>query len=469
MLVKNARLLVTMDDERRNVPDGGLFIRDNIIEQVAATSELPATADEVIDLSDHVVLPGLINTHHHLYQTLTRALVHSSNLFDWLKTLYPIWAHLTDEGVYVSTLTGLAELALSGCTTSSDHLYIFPNDSTLDSQIRAAKKIGLRFHAARGSMSLGESQGGLPPDSVTEDETFILKDSRRLIEAHHDPERHAMLRVVLAPCSPFSVSPDLMRESAELARAYGVSMHTHLAETLEEESFCLETFGQRPVPYVESLGWTGEDVWHAHCVHMSQPEIDLFSRTGTGVAHCPTSNMILASGIAPIVAMQKAGVKIGLGVDGSASNDGSNMIGEARQAMLLQRVAPDRYLSEEPGGRGGFAGNVKAMLVHDALELATRGGAAVLGRDDIGHLAPGMSADFVAINLNRVAFAGAHDPVIAVLFCQPQGVDLSVVNGRIVVKDKRLMTVDMEPIIRRHNELAISMLRGEQEPSKEPA
>ena len=464
MLVKNTRVLVTMDDERRDIADGGMFIRDHVIEQVGKTAELPDTADQVLDLSDHVVLPGLVNTHHHLYQTLTRALVHSSHLFDWLKTLYPIWAQLTDEGVYVSTLTGLAELALSGCTTSSDHLYIFPNDSTLDSQIRAAREIGLRFHAARGSMSLGESEGGLPPDSVTEEEAFILKDSRRLIETYHDPERHAMLRIVLAPCSPFSVSPDLMRESAELARAYNVSMHTHLAETIEEESFCLQRFGRRPVPYVESLGWTGNDVWHAHCVHMSQPEIELFGRTGTGVAHCPTSNMILASGIAPIVAMQKAGVKVGLGVDGSASNDGNNLLGEARQSMLLQRVAPDRYLSEEPGGRGGFAGNVKAMSVRQALELATRGGAAVLGRDDVGHLAPGMSADFVAINFNRVTYAGIHDPVIALLFCQPQGVDLSVVNGRVVVKERRVVTMDMEPVIRRHNKLAVNMVRGEQEP-----
>lgn len=461
MLAKNAHVLVTMDDERRDIPDGGMFIRDQVIEQVGTTAELPTVADQVIDLSDHIVLPGLINTHHHLYQTLTRALVHSSHLFDWLKTLYPIWANLTDEGVYVSTITGLAELALSGCTTSSDHLYVFPNDCTLDSQIRAAQEIGLRFHAARGSMSLGESEGGLPPDRVTEDEAFILKDSRRLIEDYHDPERHAMMRIVLAPCSPFSVSPELMRESAELARAYGVSMHTHLAETIEEESFCLESFGQRPVPYVESLGWTGKDVWHAHCVHMSRPEIELFGRTGTGVAHCPTSNMILSSGIAPIVAMREAGVKVGLGVDGSASNDGNDLLGEARQSLLLQRVAPDRYLSEEPGGRGGFAGNVEAMVVRQALELATRGGAAVLGRDDVGHLAPGMSADFIAINLNRVTFAGAHDPVVAVLFCQPQGVDLSVVDGRLVVQDRQLMTLDVEPIIRRHNELAADMIRGE--------
>jgi 8-oxoguanine deaminase len=462
LLIKNATLLVTMDNERREIAGGGLFIRDHVIEQVGTTTELPATADQVIDLSDHLILPGLINTHHHLYQTLTRALAQEANLFTWLTTLYPIWANLTDEAVYVSTLTGLAELALSGCTTSSDHLYIYPNDCTLDSQIRAAGEIGLRFHAARGSMSLGESQGGLPPDRVTEDEAFILKDSRRLIEQYHNPERHAMLRVVLAPCSPFSVTPDLMRESAALARAYGVRLHTHLAETIEEEEFCLATFGQRPVAYVESLGWTGEDVWHAHCVHMSGPEITLFGRTGTGVAHCPTSNMRLASGIAPVVAWRQAGVPVGLGVDGSASNDSSHMLVEARQAMLLQRVAPDRYLSEAPGGRGGFAGNAAAMSARQALELATRGGAAVLGRDDIGYLAPGMSADLIAVNLNRISFAGAlHDPVAAVVLCRPPNVDFSLINGRIVVENGQLITLDMEPIRRRHNEIAREMVRGE--------
>ncbi|MCI0731878.1 MAG: 8-oxoguanine deaminase [Chloroflexi bacterium] len=458
LLVKNATVLVTMNDQRQEIAGGGLLVRDNVIEQVGSAAELPATADTVLDLRDHLVLPGLVNTHHHLYQTLTRALVQSADLFTWLKTLYPIWANLTDEAVYVSTLTGLAELALSGCTTSSDHLYIYPNDCTLDSQIRAAVEIGVRFHAARGSMSLGESQGGLPPDRVTEDEAFILKDSRRLIEQYHDPARHAMLRIVLAPCSPFSVTPDLMRASAELARAYGVHLHTHLAETVEEEAFCLASFGQRPVPYIESLGWTGPDVWHAHCVHMSRPEIDLFARSGTGVAHCPSSNMLLGSGIAPVVAWRAADVKVGLGVDGSASNDGNDLLGEARQAMLLQRVAPDRYLSEPPGGRGGFAGDPLAMSARQALELATRGGAAVLGRDDIGALAPGMSADFIAVNLNRIAYAGAHDPVAALLFCQPQGVDWSIINGQVVVREGRLATLDLEPIRRRHNQLAAQMV-----------
>jgi 8-oxoguanine deaminase len=461
LLIRNATLLATMDDERREIAGGGLFIRGRVIEQVGPTAELPATADHIIDLTDHLILPGLINTHHHLYQTLTRALAQEADLFTWLTTLYPIWANLTGEAVYVSTLTGLAELVLSGCTTSSDHLYIYPNDCTLDSQIRAAGEIGVRFHAARGSMSLGESQGGLPPDRVTEDEGFILRDSRRLIEQYHDPERHAMLRVVLAPCSPFSVTPDLMRESAALARAYGVRLHTHLAETVEEEEFCLATFGQRPVAYVESLGWTGDDVWHAHCVHMSGPEIELFGRSGTGVAHCPTSNMRLASGIAPVVAWRQAGVRVGLGVDGSASNDGSHLLAEARQALLLQRVAPDRYLSQAPGGRGGFAGSASALSARQALELATRGGAAVLGRDDIGYLAPGMSADLIAVNLNRLSFAGAlHDPLAAVVLCQPPHVDLSLINGRVVAENGRIVTLDMEPIRRRHNEIATAMVRG---------
>lgn len=462
LLVKNAMVLVTMDETRREIPDGGLFVRDNVIEQVGPTTNLPDTADTVLDLAGHVVLPGLINTHHHLYQSLTRVIAQDADLFTWLKTLYPIWANLTDEAIYVSTLTGLAELALSGCTTSSDHLYIFPNDCTLDSQIRAAGDIGVRFHAARGSMSLGESDGGLPPDRVTEDEAFILRDSRRLIETYHDAERHAMMRVVLAPCSPFSVTPDLMRESAALARAYGVRLHTHLAETIEEEAFCLETFGHRPVAYVESLGWTGDDVWHAHCVHMSDGEIGLFGRTQTGVAHCPSSNMRLASGIARVPAMRAAGVPVGLGVDGSASNDAGHLLAEARQAMLLQRVAPDRYLSEEPGDRFGFAGDAAAMTARDALELATRGSAEVLGRDDIGHLAPGMSADFIAVDMNRVAYAGAlHDPVAALTFCQPGTVDWSVINGGVVVEEGHLTTIELPPLLEQHATLATAMVRGE--------
>ena len=462
LLVKNARMLVTMDEQRREIADGAIFVRDNVIELVGTTADLPDTADVILDLADHIVLPGLVNTHHHLYQSLTRVIAQDADLFTWLKTLYPIWSRLNDEAIYISTLTGLAELALSGCTTSSDHLYIFPNDCTLDSQIRAAQDIGLRFHAARGSMSLGESKGGLPPDIVTEDESFILKDSQRLIEEHHDPHPQAMIRIVLAPCSPFSVTPDLMRESAALARTYGVRLHTHLAETVEEEAFCLETFGQRPVAYVESLGWTGEDVWHAHCVHMSMPEIELFGRTGTGVAHCPASNMRLASGIARLLDWRDANVRVGLGVDGSASNDGGHLLNEARMAMLLQRVAPDRYLSEPPGGRGGFAGDASTMSARQALELATLGGAAVLGRDDIGSLAPGKSADFIAINLDQLPYAGAlHDPVAAVLFCSSSNVDWSVINGRVVVENGRLTTLDLASHLHRHNEISRAMLRDE--------
>jgi 8-oxoguanine deaminase len=462
LLVKHAALLATMDDEQREIKDGGLFIRDNIIEEVGLSNELPQTADRILDLSDHVVLPGLVNTHHHLYQSLTRVLVQDADLFTWLKTLYPIWARLTDEAIYISTLTGLAELLLSGCTTSSDHLYILPNDCTIDSQIRAASEIGIRFHAARGSMSLGESQGGLPPDETVDDEAFILKDSQRLIEQYHDSKRYAMTRIVLAPCSPFSVTPGLMRDSASLAREYGVTLHTHLAETLEEEEFCLENFGLRPVHYAESLGWTGEDTWHAHCVHMSQSEVELFGRTGTGVAHCPSSNMRLASGIAPIVALRKHGVNVGLGVDGSASNDGGNLMGEARQAMLLQRVAPDRYLSQAPGSRGGFAGAASAMSAREVLQLATRGGAKVLGRDDIGYLAPGMCADFIAIDLNQVAFSGArHDPLAALVFCQPQTVDLAVINGQVIVEDGHLTTIDLQPVLIRHNQISMAMIRGD--------
>lgn len=462
-LIKNAELLATFDDNDTEICGGGIYVRDNIITHVGPMDSLPAEADQTIDLNHHLVLPGLVNTHHHLYQTLTRVIAQDADLFTWLKTLYPIWAKLTDEGVHVSTQTGLAELMLSGCTTSSDHLYIFPNDCTLDSQIRAAQEIGMRFHASRGSMSLGESKGGLPPDNLTEKEPEILRDCERLIETYHDDTKHSMLRLVLAPCSPFSVTADLMRESADLARQYkGVRLHTHLAETLEEEQFCIERFGKRPVDYVESLGWTGDDVWHAHCVHMNDNEVNCFAQTGTGVAHCATSNMRLASGIAPIPKMVEAGVKVGLGVDGSASNDGSNMLAEARSAMLLQRIAPNRYSdSVELGGREGFAGDPAAMSARQALRLATRGGADVLGRDDIGSLEVGKSADIIAVDLNRLQYAGAgHDPVAAAVFCQPFKVDFSMINGSIVVEKGMLMNIDLERHLSIHRKLSESMINA---------
>lgn len=441
LLLRHAELLVTMDDDDRRIPDGGLFVREGVIEQVGPTADLPAEADEVMDARGMIVLPGLVNTHHHLYQTLTRAVpaVQDATLFQWLKTLYPIWANLTPEAVYTSALVGLAELMLSGCTTAADHLYIYPNGCRIDDEIRAAQEIGIRFHASRGSMSLGESDGGLPPDRVVEDEDFILKDTRRVIEAYHDPEPYAMVRIVVAPCSPFSVTPDLMREAAALARSYGVHLHTHLAETLDEERFCLEKFGCRPVEYAEDLGWVGDDVWYAHGVYINNQEIDLLARTGTGVCHCPSSNMRLASGIAPVRAYLDRGVRVGLGVDGSASNDSSHMLAEARMALLLQRVS----------------GNPAGLSAREALWLATRGGATVLGRDDIGQLAPGKAADFIGFRLDRVDYAGAlHDPMAALVFCTPQRVTFSVINGKVVVEEGRLLTVDLGPVVERHNRIA---------------
>jgi len=445
LLIRNARLLVTMDDARREIANGGLFVRDNVIEAVGPSDELPTTADEVIDASDQVVIPGLVNTHHHMYQSLTRAIrpAQDRELFGWLQTLYPIWAGLTPEMTRVSTQTAMAELLLSGATTSSDHLYIYPNGTRLDDSIEAAAEIGMRFHAARGSMSVGQSQGGLPPDRVVEREDAILKDTQRLIERWHNPGRFAMQRIVVAPCSPFSVSRELMRDSALLAREHGVSLHTHLAENDNDIAYTREKFNCTPAEYAEQLGWLGRDVWCAHCVKLDEAGIRLFARTGTGVAHCPCSNMRLASGIAPIRAMRDADVPVGIGVDGSASNDSGHMLGEVRQALLLQRVAhgPEKGPS--------------AMTAREALEIATRGGAQVLNRDDIGHLAPGMAADIVTVPLDEIGMAGGlHDPLAALLFCHVPRVKHSIVNGRVVVRDGRLATVDLPRLIEQHNRLA---------------
>ncbi len=447
LLAKNIHTLVTMDDQQREIQHGAIFVRDNIIEAVGTLDDMPQTdADTVLDLSQHVVIPGLVNTHHHMVQSLTRVIAQDNELFDWLVTLYPIWAGLRSQHIYTASKLAMAELMLSGCTTSSDHLYIYPNDCKLDQQIQAAQEIGLRFHAARGSMSVGASKGGLPPDSVVEDETFILQDTRRVIEQYHDASRYAMLRVVVAPCSPFTVSQDLMRESAALARSYGVHLHTHLAENQKDIDYGLQHFKQRPGDYVASVGWVGDDVWHAHCVQLNQDEIGLFGRTGTGVCHCPNSNMRLASGIAPVRAMLDAQVKVGLGVDGSASNDSGHLLNEARQAMLLQRVN----------------GDPAAMSAREALRLATRGGASVLGRDDIGQLAVGMSADFVAYRLDQIGFAGAqHDPTAALIFCQSTNVDLSVINGNVVVQDGHLLTADLPVLIEQHNTLSEQLINGD--------
>jgi 8-oxoguanine deaminase len=450
LLVRNIHTLVTMNAAREEIRDASLVVRDGVIEQVGRAADLPASADEVLDLKGrHLVMPGLVNTHHHFYQTLTRAVpaAQNGNLFDWLRTLYPIWARLTAAGVRASAQMCAAELMLSGCTTASDHLYIFPNDATLDDEIVAVQEMGLRFHASRGSMSVGEAQGGLPPDSVVESEAAILRDSRRLIEAWHDNRRYSMLRITLAPCSPFSVSPALMRESAALARSYaGVRLHTHLAESKPDVEYSLATFGATPGRYAESVNWLGSDVWHAHCVWLDDDAITQFGRTGTGVAHCPCSNMRLASGFAPVRKFRQAHVPVGLGTDGAASNDATNLFHEARQAFLSARV---RDL------------DAAAMTAREALEIATLGGARVLGRDDIGCLAPGMAADFIGVDLYRASFAGAlHDPVAALVLCDVGSVDYSFINGRRVVDAGRLTTAELPRLIETVNRLSAAMVQA---------
>jgi cytosine/adenosine deaminase-related metal-dependent hydrolase len=441
-----------MDEERREIPDGAIYAEDGFIVAAGATSDLPDSADEVIDLSGQIVLPGLVNTHHHFYQTLTRAVpgAQDAGLFEWLRTLYPIWARMSAEHIRVSTQVALAELALSGCTTAFDHLYLFPNDSTLDDEVVAARDVGIRLVASRGSMSLGESAGGLPPDAVVETEDAILEDCARVVDAFHEPGPGAMTQIVIAPCSPFSVTTDLMRAAAALAREKGVRLHTHLAETMDEVAFCLETHGRRPVELAEDLDWAGDDVWFAHGVFINDAEIARMGQVKTGVAHCPSSNMRLASGVAPVRRYLSSGVPVGLGVDGSASNDGSHLLGEARQALLLNRLAA------APSLEGG-----DVMSARIALELATRGGAEVLGRRDIGSLEPGKCADFVALRLDRLDYAGAlHDPVAAAVLCAPVGVELSVVGGRKVVEGGRLLGLEVPVLVERHNRLAAGLLDG---------
>jgi len=440
-----------MDDVETEIVDGGMYVVDGFVERVGPSAELSGDADEVLDLRGHVVIPGLINTHHHLYQTLTRALpgAQDAGLFGWLKTLYPVWARLTPEHVRASARTALAELALSGCTTVSDHLYLFPNGSKLDDEIAAAGEIGLRLHASRGSMSRGESDGGLPPDSVVEDEQAILDDTARVAAAFDDASPGSMVRVVAAPCSPFSVSEELMARAADQARELGIHMHTHLAETKDEEDYCLETYGKRPLQMVADLGWEGPDVWFAHSIFMNDTEVQSMGESGTGVAHCPNSNMRLASGIAPVREYIAAGVRLGIGVDGSASNDGNHMIGEARQAMLLAR------LDAAPSLSGG-----ELLTARQALRIATRGGADVLGRSDLGSLETGKAADFVAVSLDRLEYAGAQsDPVAALLFAAPTKVDHTYVHGKAVVSNGELATADVETIVRDHNRLAAGLHR----------
>ena len=450
LLIKNADLLCTMEASESapfgaEISDSGLFARNGVIEQVGKTISLPGTADQIIDMRGHVVVPGMVNTHHHMFQNLTRAVPAAQNapLFGWLQTLYPIWSRIGPEHIYWSTALALAELALSGCTTSSDHLYLYPNGARLDDSLAAAADIGLRFHGTRGSMSIGESKGGLPPDSLTEEEPTILSDCQRVIETFHDKKRFAMQRIAIAPCSPFSVSMDLMRESARMARSYGVGLHTHLAENSEDIEYSLANFGMRPGDFIEAVEWTGPDVWHAHCVQLNATEIQLFASTGTGIAHCPCSNMRLASGIAPVRKMLDAGVNIGLGVDGSASNDSGHMLNEARQAMLLQRVM-----------KGG-----DAMTARETLSMATRGGAAVLGRDDIGVLAPGYAADIAAFNIRGIDFAGAQWDILAgLIFCASGNSSYTIVNGKVIVDQGILRTMNMTKLLERHNAMTADLM-----------
>jgi cytosine/adenosine deaminase-related metal-dependent hydrolase len=472
LLIRNADCIATFDhldpSQARELRQASVFIRDHRIEAIGPAAALPATADEVIDARGHLVLPGLVNTHHHMYQSLTRAIPQAQNaeLFGWLRALYPIWAGLTPEMVQVSSRVAMAELLLSGCTTSSDHLYLYPNGVRLDDSIEAAQAIGMRFVATRGSMSVGQSQGGLPPDALVEREELILKDTQRVIETWHDTRHGAMVNVAAAPCSPFSVSRDLMRESAALARSLGARLHTHLAENDHDLAYSREKFNCTPTEYAQDLGWLGSDVWHAHCVRLDDAGISLFAASRTGVAHCPCSNMRLASGIAPVRRLLDAGVPVGLGVDGSASNDGAHMVNEARQAMLLARVGramqPPEDRTNSRGERQTIFGcdlGPAEMSARDALALATRGGAQVLGRPDIGHLAPGMCADLALFDLRTLGFAGGavHDPVGALLLCASPQAAWTVVNGRVVVREGQLATLDLGPLLERHNRLALEL------------
>jgi cytosine/adenosine deaminase-related metal-dependent hydrolase len=438
ILIRNADVVVTMNAFRAEIAHGDVYIRDGVI--LAVGKGISVAEAEVIDAAGCVVTPGLVNTHHHLYQTLTRAVPGGQDalLFGWLKTLYPIWAKFGPEEMYVSAQVGLAELALSGCTMTSDHLYLYPNGALLDDTIAAAGEVGLRFHPTRGAMSIGESAGGLPPDSLVESEAAILQDMIRVVDRFHDPKPGAMVRVGLAPCSPFSVSRELMRDAALLARDKGVMLHTHLAENDEDVAYSMARFGCRPGQYAEDLGWTGADVWHAHCVKLDRSEIELFNVSKTGVAHCPCSNCRLGSGIAPVRAMRDAGVKVGLGVDGSASNDAGNLIAEARMALLLQRVAK----------------GANAMSARETLEIATLGGAQVLGRDDLGAIEPGKRADLAIWDLRGIEAAGNWDPVASLVLCGPTRVRHLIVDGRQVVKDGQMATLDLPRVLERQHHLA---------------
>lgn len=448
LLIKDADFVATLDKDNNIFEETSIYIEGNKIKDIGRDLNYPA--DKVIEGQGKIALPGFVNTHHHLYQTLTRnvPIVQDAKLFDWLVNLYEIWRELTPDAVYTSTLVGLGELLLTGCTLSTDMFYVFPKDAPpdlFDQQIRAAKSIGIRFHPCRGSMSRGCSEGGLPPDDVVQTEEEILADCQRVIEAYHDPSPLAMTRIALGPCSPFSVTTELMQKTIKLARKLGVRCHTHLAETLDEDNYCLDMYGKRPFDYIESVGWLGEDVWFAHCVHLNESEIKRMAKTATGMAHCPVSNLRLGSGIAPVPAMLKAGVPVGLAVDGSASNDSSDMLGELRQALLVHR----------------YSSGVDSITALDVLKMAAQGGAKVLGwQDEVGILENGRAADIILIDLQRLGFAGSiHDPLAAVIFAGDSHiVDTSIVNGEVVVKGGRLVKVNEDQLIEEANQVAVRMV-----------
>ena len=447
LLLKNAAIIATMNDSNDELKGHSIYCEDGVIKQIGLIDKLPDSADEILDLSGSVVIPGMVNTHHHLFQNLTRVIPQAQNesLFGWLTTLYPIWCGLGPKHIYISSAVGLAELALSGCTTSTDHQYLFPGGARLDDSIEAASDIGIRFHPTRGSMSIGQSKGGLPPDALTEREADILKDCERVISQFHDDSPNAMVKIALAPCSPFSVSNDLMIQTAVLARENHLCMHTHLAENSEDIKYSLEKFNMRPGEYAQSLGWLGDDVWHAHCVQLDSAEVELFGKTNTGIAHCPSSNMRLASGIAPLLEMLDHNVRVGLGVDGSSSNDSSHMLNEARQAMLLQRVVH----------------GASAIGARDVLRTATRGGAEVLRRGNIGQIAPGFMADLAIYDTHSIDLAGTHsDPLAALVFCGPIKTTHTIINGKLVVKNGQLTTMDLNALLQQHHALSIDLVNS---------
>jgi 8-oxoguanine deaminase len=448
LLIKNVHTLVLMDTANQVLSGGFLYAEDGEIRRVGSGVARMPKADRVIDGRHFIAVPGLVNTHHHLYQTLTRAYARAADakLFDWLRTLYPLWARLDEECVEVAALAGMAELLLSGCTTTSDHHYLFPrgHNQLIDAQIAAARRMGIRFHPTRGSMSVGQSRGGLPPDSAVQREERILRDCERVIGKYHDPAPGSMLRVALAPCSPFSVSPELMRACGDLARRHSVRLHTHLAETRDEDAYCMSRFGKRPLDLLEEVGWLGRDTWLAHGIFFNRGEVRRLGRAGVGIAHCPSSNMRLGSGIAPVPALRRAGCPVGIGVDGSASNDSSHMLAEVRQALLLQRV---RY-------------GAQAMGVCDTLRMATVDGARCLGRDDIGSLEVGKRADVAMFDLRGAGYSGSADPLSALLLCAPAQVDTLVVEGRVLVEGGALSTISLESILRRHRRLAAKLQRS---------